>query len=107
MDHMVATYKHRCELITDRLDKIDHIGYVKPSGAFYIFIDLSEVKARYKYEDSFSIKFCEDFLENEMVAVVPGKAFGIDEYIRISYACHEDDFLEGLDRLEKFIKPLF
>ena len=55
MDHMVATYKHRCELITDR----------------------------------------------------PGKAFGIDEYIRISYACHEDDFLEGLDRLEKFIKPLF
>lgn len=107
MDHMVATYKHRCELITDRLDKIDHIGYVKPSGAFYIFIDLSEVKARYKYEDSFSIKFCEDFLENERVAVVPGKAFGIDEYIRISYACHEDDFLEGLDRLEKFIKPLF
>ena len=107
MDNMVATYKRRCQIITDRLDKINHIGYVKPSGAFYIFIDLSEVKSKYKYENSFSIKFCEDFLDKERVAVVPGKAFGIDEYIRISYACHEDEFLEGLNRLEKFISDLF
>lgn len=107
MDEMVATYKRRCELITERLDKIDHVSYVKPSGAFYIFVDLSEVKARYKYKDSFSIEFCEDFLDKERVAVVPGKAFGIDEYVRISYACHEDEFLEGLNRLEKFIEQLF
>lgn len=103
MDDMVATYKKRCELITDRLDKIKDIGYVKPSGAFYIFVDLSNVKKKYSYDDSFSVKFCEDFLNEEKVAVVPGKAFGADDYIRISYACHEDDFLEGINRLEKYI----
>lgn len=103
MDDMVATYKKRCELITNRLDKIKGIGYVKPSGAFYIFIDLSKVREKYSYNDSFSVKFCEDFLNEEKVAVVPGKAFGADDYIRISYACHEDDFLEGIDRLEKYI----
>lgn len=103
MDDMVATYKKRCELITNRLDKIKDIGYVKPSGAFYIFIDLSKVREKYSYNGSFSVKFCEDFLNEEKVAVVPGKAFGADDYIRISYACHEDDFLEGIDRLEKYI----
>jgi aspartate aminotransferase len=37
------------------------------------------------------------------VAIVPGKAFGTDEYVRISYACSEKEFLEGLNRLENFI----
>lgn len=105
MDHMVATYKNRCKIIRERLDKVDGIGYVEPAGAFYIFVDLSKVKENYKYKDSFSIEFCQDFLEEKRVAIVPGKAFGIDEYIRISYACHEDDFLEGINRLEDFIKP--
>ena len=102
MQKMVATYKHR--LITNRLDKVEGISYIKPSGAFYIFIDLSKVKENYPYEDSFSVKFCEDFLNEERVAIIPGKAFGTDDYVRISYACHEDDFLEGINRLEKYIK---
>lgn len=104
MQDMVNTYKKRCELITKRLDKIENIGYVEPSGAFYIFVDLSKVKEKYSYKESFSVEFCQNFLEEEKVAIVPGKAFGIDEYIRISYACHEDDFLEGLNRLERYIK---
>ena len=104
MQHMVDTYKKRCSIITNRLDKIDRIGYVKPSGAFYIFIDLSNLKENFKYKESFSVEFCENFLREEKVALVPGKAFGIDEYVRISYACSEEDFLEGINRLENFIK---
>lgn len=104
MQHMVETYKKRCTLITDRLDKINSISYVEPSGAFYIFIDLSNIKKNFDYKESFSVEFCEKFLETEKVAVVPGKAFGIDEYIRISYACNESEFMEGINRLEKYIK---
>lgn len=104
MQNMVATYKRRCQLITSRLDKIKGISYIKPSGAFYIFIDLSEIKKNFSYKDSFSLEFCEDFLKEEKVAIIPGKAFGIDNYVRISYACHEDNFLEGIDRLERYIK---
>ncbi len=103
MQHMVDTYKKRCSIITNRIDKINGVGYVKPAGAFYIFLDLSKVKENFEYKDSFSVEFCEKFLKEEKVALVPGKAFGIDEYIRISYACSEKDFLEGIDRLEKFI----
>ncbi|WAW15015.1 pyridoxal phosphate-dependent aminotransferase [Peptostreptococcus equinus] len=105
MDNMVETYKRRYEIITNRLDKIKGISYVKPLGAFYIFVDLSNVKKNYNYDESFSIKFCEDFLNEKRVALVPGKAFGIDEYVRISYACHEDEFLDGVNKLEDFINP--
>lgn len=107
MQYMADTYKKRCKIITNRLDKVKHISYIKPSGAFYIFVDLSKVKEKYDYKDSFSVEFCENFLDEEKVAIVPGKAFGIDEYIRISYACNEKDFLEGVDRLERYINKFF
>ena len=80
-----------------------YVNYVYPNGAFYVFIDLSEVAKKYKYEESFSIEFCDEFLSKYNVAIVPGKAFGIDEYVRISYACSEEEFTEGLNKLESFI----
>lgn len=106
MQQMVATYKRRNALITERMDKIDNIDYVKSDGAFYAFIGLSKVKEKYDYKDSFSIEFCQNFLKEKRVAVVPGKAFGLDDYIRISYACNEKDFLAGLDKLEEYIKEI-
>ena len=39
-----------------------------------------------------------------MVAVVPGKGFGADNYVRWSYATSMENIKEGLDRLEKFLK---
>lgn len=103
VDNMVKTYKNRRDLITSRLDTMKYVNYVYPNGAFYVFIDLSQVAKKYSYKDSFSIEFCDEFLSKYKVAIVPGKAFGIDEYVRISYACGEQEFLEGLNRLEKFI----
>ncbi|WP_419749865.1 pyridoxal phosphate-dependent aminotransferase [Terrisporobacter petrolearius] len=103
IDNMVNTYKTRRDLITSKLDTMNYVDYVYPNGAFYVFIDLSQVAQKYKYNESFSIEFCDEFLSRYNVAIVPGKAFGIDEYVRISYACSEKEFLEGLSRLENFI----
>ena len=95
VDNMVKTYKNRRDLITSRLDTMKYVNYVYPNGAFYVFIDLSQVAKKYNYKDSFSIEFCDEFLSKYKVAIVPGKAFGIDEYVRISYACSEQEFLEA------------
>ncbi|EQK11386.1 TPA: pyridoxal phosphate-dependent aminotransferase [Clostridioides difficile] len=103
IDNMVKTYKSRRDLIKSKLDSIDNVGYVNPNGAFYIFIDLSKVSEKFEYKDSFSIEFCNQFLEEYNVAVVPGIAFGMDKYIRISYACSENTFLSGLDKLKEFV----
>ena len=104
--NMVNTYKHRRDLVIDKLDKINNLGYVTPDGAFYIFIDLSLYKNKLDFEDSFSIEFCNQLLDKYEVAAVPGIAFGLDDYIRISYACSEEKFLTGIDRLNEFLTSL-
>ena len=106
IDDMVNTYKHRRDLVIDKLDKINNLGYVTPDGAFYIFIDLSLYKNKLDFEDSFSIEFCNQLLDKYEVAAVPGIAFGLDDYIRISYACSEEKFLTGIDRLNAFLTSL-
>ena len=103
IDNMVETYKYRRDLVTTKLDEMKYVNYVYPNGAFYVFIDLSQVAKKYKYNESFSVEFCDEFLSKYNVAIVPGQAFGIDEYVRISYACSEEEFIEGLNRLDKFI----
>ncbi|MCC0670361.1 MULTISPECIES: pyridoxal phosphate-dependent aminotransferase [unclassified Clostridioides] len=103
---MVKTYKSRRDLITSKLDSIENVEYVNPDGAFYAFIDLSKIAEKFKYKDSFSIEFCNQFLEEYNVAVVPGIAFGMDKYIRISYACNENTFLDGLDKLKEFVSKI-
>ena len=106
IDDMVNTYKHRRDLVIDKLDKINNLGYVTPDGAFYIFIDLSLYKDKLDFKDSFSIEFCNQLLDKYEVAAVPGIAFGLDDYIRISYACSEEKFLTGIDRLNEFLTSL-
>lgn len=103
IDNMVETYKYRRNLVTVKLDQMEYVNYVYPNGTFYAFIDLSQVAEKYKYNESFSVEFCDEFLSKYNVAIVPGQAFGIDKYVRISYACSEEEFMEGLNRLEKFV----
>lgn len=106
INNMVKAYKSRRDLITAKLNTIKYVDYIYPNGAFYVFIDLSQVAKKYKYNKSFSIEFCDEFLSKYNVAIVPGQAFGIDKYVRISYACSENQFLEGLNRLQRFISKI-
>ncbi|MGL5692660.1 MAG: pyridoxal phosphate-dependent aminotransferase [Peptostreptococcaceae bacterium] len=106
INNMVKTYKHRRDLITSKLDTIPNLGYVYPNGAFYVFIDISKIKDKFNYKESLSVEFCEEFLNKYNVAIVPGLAFGIDDYVRISYACDESSFLEGLNRLSSFVADI-
>lgn len=103
INQFVDEYKLRRKLICAKLDSINNISYIKPYGAFYVFIDISKLKNTLSYNESFSLEFCSKFLDTYNVAVVPGIAFGLDDYIRISFACDESVFLEGVDRLDKFI----
>ena len=106
IDEIVSIYKSRRDLVVDILNKSDKLSYVTPDGAFYVFIDLSKVKESLDYKDSFSIEFCNRLLDEYQVAAVPGIAFGIDNYIRISYACSEDNFTKGLERIIKLAESL-
>ncbi|MGL5650397.1 MAG: pyridoxal phosphate-dependent aminotransferase [Paraclostridium sp.] len=103
---MVDIYRSRRNKVVDILNQCNKLNYVTPDGAFYTFIDLSMVKNNLNYTDSFSIEFCNKLLAEYEVAAVPGIAFGMDNYIRISYACSESSFTEGLKRIIKLAESL-
>lgn len=82
-----------------RLNSIPGITCVNAKGAFYLFPNISKFGLN-------STEFCQKLLEQEKVAMVPGIAFGADEYLRISYATSMANIEKGLDRLERFCKGL-
>ena len=106
INDMVDIYRSRRNKVVDILNQCNKLNYVTPNGAFYTFIDLSMVKNNLNYTDSFSIEFCNKLLDEYEVAAVPGIAFGMDDYIRISYACSESSFTEGLKRIIKLAESL-
>lgn len=101
---MVHAYKARRDAAVKALSKIKGISFIYPEGAFYFFINVSSFKKKIFWDKSFSIAFTDALLNEEKVAVVPGIAFGMDDYIRISFACRTDSLMEGINRMQNFIE---
>ncbi len=106
MKEMVNVYENRRDRAVSLLSKVDNISFINPQGAFYVFIDISALKDKFDYSDSYSVEFCKRFLEEYRVAIVPGIAFGIDDYVRIVYCADINEVEEGIKRLDKFIQSL-
>lgn len=103
---MINEFKKRRDYMYERINKIDSLFCVKPKGAFYILIDISKIIGKKINENKInnSIDFSNELLREENVAVIPGNAFGISNYIRLSYATSMDNIIKGLDRIENFMK---
>jgi len=82
------------------LAEIDGVKTFKPTGAFYLFTDVSRL---YDKLDGFtdSIGFCDYLLEKCRIARIPGQAFGEDRCVRFSFAADEASIHEGLLRLSQ------
>ena len=97
MKQMVKTFDERRKFIHKRLNEIEGISCVEPEGAFYAFPDISQTGMT-------SMEFASKLLDEALVAVVPGIAFGSDKHIRLSYATSIHEIERGLDRIEKWLK---
>ncbi|WP_300410531.1 pyridoxal phosphate-dependent aminotransferase [Lagierella sp.] len=108
IEYMISEFSMRRKIAIDFLLKNSRLDFIYPSGAFYIFIDISFLKNKI-YKDQKLLKSSEIakvLLNDYKVAVVPGEAFGNDDYIRISYATDEKSVSEGLNRLIQFEKSI-
>ncbi|MEY2519651.1 MAG: aspartate aminotransferase [Verrucomicrobiota bacterium] len=83
----------------DRITKIPNITAVKPEGAFYILVNISQLGLS-------SQNFADRLLSKANVAVIPGVAFGDDRTVRLSYATSVDIIKKGLDRFQDFCRTL-
>lgn len=109
IDDMKATYIERRDYMVDRINGIEGLSCKKPNGAFYIFMNVKDVLGKEHYGKVINTanELCEDILDRALVALVPSEGFGIEGYVRLSYATSMDVIKTGLDRIEKYLKGGF
>ncbi len=105
---MVEEYKNRREIVYNLLKEIPGIKSNYPQGAFYFFPDVSSYfgKTDGKRTIQNGDDFCMFMLEEAMVSLVPGGAFGDPNCIRLSYAASEADLREALSRMKQVLSRL-
>ncbi len=105
IQYMVDEFKSRRDIVISLLNEIEGIKTNTPSGAFYIFPDISAFFG--KTIKNTKIKNAADFalflLEEAHVATVTGDAFGAPNCIRISYAASEELLREAINRIKKVL----
>jgi len=103
------SFATRRNLVADALNAIPGLSCLKPEGAFYVFPKMKGLLGKTTPAGK-KIESCNDFctylLEDALVAVVPGSAFGMGGYFRISYATSEALLKEAMARIAKAVAAL-
>jgi aspartate aminotransferase len=105
---MKEEFNKRRLYMFDRVSKMQHVSTLKPQGAFYVFINISELlDMEYKGEKVGDVsRLAKILIEDYATAVIPCADFGFADHIRLSYAISIESITKGLDRIEKFIGDL-
>ncbi len=105
---MREEFKKRRDYIVRRLKMMRGVSCFNPAGAFYVF-----PKVSFYYGKSFkghtiknSLDMSDYLLREGRVSVVPGAAFGADDYLRLSYATSMKNIEGGLSRIEEALEKL-
>ncbi len=98
---VVSRMRQRRKTAMELLEKIPGIEPLEPDGAFYVFCNVKNILGK---RFASSEKLSEYLLQNALVATVPGEAFGIPGFIRISIAIEEKRIVEALDRISKALR---
>ncbi|HEY4192327.1 MAG TPA: pyridoxal phosphate-dependent aminotransferase [Mesorhizobium sp.] len=103
------SFQDRRDLVVAGLNAIDGIDCRVPDGAFYTFASCAGLLGRKRPNGAIiatDADFCDYLLTEADVAVVPGSAFGLSPYFRISYATSSDQLKEALQRMKQACERL-
>ena len=105
IQYMINEFNSRKELIFDLISKIPGFKILKPSGAFYLFPDVSfyfgkKIKGKIINDAN---DFAMTILEEAYVATVSGDSFGNKNCIRISYAASKEEITEAVTRIKTLL----
>ena len=102
---MRTAFDRRRRLMYRMLSEIPGVTLPEPEGAFYAYPSVKGVLGRSirGRTPSSSAELAELILDEVEVAVVPGEAFGTPGYLRLSYACSDDDIEEGVGRIARLL----
>jgi aspartate aminotransferase len=99
---MLDEYRRRRDTLTAWLTEDARLRVVKPAGAFYLFVDVSDILSPDGFRTSADL--AQGLLDKARVALTPGEAFDAPGYIRISYAASIERLREGATRILDFVR---
>ena len=108
METMRQEFDKRRIHMFQRITAMPLLSVLEPKGAFYVFVDASEVLSK-KYKGEIietTEKMGEILISDYQVAIVPCADFGFKDHIRLSYAICMEQINKGLDRIEQFLNTL-
>lgn len=98
VDALRLTLQNNRDLMVRELSGIDGVRVVKPDGTFYCLAD-------FRAYTKDSVALSNFLLEKALVVTVPGKEFGMEGYLRLSYCGGAKDILEGCARIKWALDP--
>lgn len=98
IESMRQAFLARRDLAVAGINQIKGLRTLSPQGAFYLFISIGNACG------GDSMEFCKQLLEQEGVALVPGSAFGMDSFVRLSFACSSEQLSQGIERIARFME---
>lgn len=106
---MKRAFDKRRKLLCGLINDIEGVSCRLPAGAFYVMMDISKLKGQKAADGQIingSMDFTEAVLRHAKTAVVPGFSFGVDDYVRLSYATSEENIASGMARIGEFVASL-
>jgi len=99
-ERRMRAFDERRRYLVHEINRIPGLRLGTPRGAFYALVDAREVCARRGIDD---VQLCEQLLEQHLLAAVPGSAFAIPGFVRLSYAASMDQLRAAVARLGAFV----
>ena len=105
VEKMRLAFDERRKYMVRRVNEINGLSCIEPKGAFYIMMNIKQLIGTTIKGIAIngSMDFSELLLEHANVAVVPGVAFGVDEFVRLSYANSLENIEEALNRIDNLL----
>ena len=109
LDPCLNAFDERRHFVVDKLNSINGISCILPEGAFYAYPNVSGLIGKKTQNGKIlnnDAEIVEWLLESAEVAAVPGVAFGLEPYFRVSYATSLEVLKEAMNRIEKAVLTL-
>lgn len=97
----LPAFDERRRYLVREINTIAGLELAMPRGAFYALIDARPLCARLGLDD---VTLCNQLLERQLLAAVPGSAFGAPGFVRLSYAAPMSDLEGAVARLRAFVE---
>jgi aspartate aminotransferase len=98
IESLRLTLENQRNVMVDRLRTIPGLRVTQPNGTFYCFPD-------FRAYNKDSVKLAEFLLDRVRVVTVPGKEFGMDGHLRLSYCGTIKEIMDGVERIKWALDP--